>query len=65
MEITIKFHTDNAAFDEDPQGEVERLLSHATVTITDVIYSPSQNTTATAMLRDSNGNRVGEIKFKR
>jgi hypothetical protein len=65
MEITIKFHTDNAAFDDDPQGEVERILSHATVTIVDVICSPSQDTTATAMIRDSNGNRVGEIKFER
>jgi len=50
--MKIEFDTDNAAFEEDLAGEVDRILRH-------VAHEVRVGLT-TGHVRDVNGNRVGE-----
>ena len=56
MNIEIYIKTDNAAFQEDKDQEVERILLEAVNKITDGFDH--------GYLRDYNGNRVGEFNIK-
>lgn len=56
MKIEININTDNAAFQEEKDQEVERLLLEAVNKITDGFGH--------GYLRDYNGNRVGEFNIK-
>lgn len=56
MTITIKIQTANAAFRENGDGEVFRIINDAVERIR------RDGFTVNAPLRDSNGNTVGSVK---
>jgi hypothetical protein len=51
MKVVINIKTDNAAFEDDPEAEVKRILIQA------VMDTATGNREGN--LRDSNGNKVG------
>lgn len=51
MKVVINIKTDNAAFENDPEGEVKRILIQA---VRDTVTGNRDGN-----LRDSNGNKVG------
>jgi hypothetical protein len=55
LEITVKFRTENAAFKDDGEFEVNRVLEEAKR----IIKDPSGG----QLLRDSNGNTVGYVTW--
>ena len=57
MTITIKIDTGNAAFEDNKEEEVKRILTHwmATDTITE---------SGSIRLRDYNGNTVGSVTVR-
>lgn len=62
MKLTIEFDMDNAAFADDPQREPARILNQLAYVIEaghmDMIPD------AYMILRDINGNKVGEARVK-
>lgn len=60
MTLKIEIEMDNAAFEEDPQGEPARILRHAA----NVIGAGNMGMVAEANmnLRDINGNKVGQAE---
>jgi hypothetical protein len=54
MTITIRLKTDNAAFEDDREGELLRIFGQAALAV--VQYGASRKS-----LRDSNGNTVGSV----
>lgn len=59
MKFTLAFDCDNAAFGDDPRPEVARILG--------VIARQASNYVVEchpAIIRDVNGNRVGEWSFR-
>ena len=65
MKITITFETDNAAFEDDFQGEIRHLLAQARDGIfaqldgTEGCWKPEPGEHP---LRDINGNKVGKVE---
>ena len=57
MHVQIGFKTDNAAFTDYPEGEIELLLNE--------IISKLHQGFNVGIIRDSNGNRVGKWYFGR
>ena len=53
--VTITINTDNAAFEDDPWGEVASILESIATTMRDYQYLVSEK------VRDSNGNTCGSI----
>lgn len=56
MQFRLTIDTDNAAFDDDPAGEISRMLHD----IADIVVGPHGHTTS---ILDVNGNRVGSWKW--
>jgi len=58
MKLKLSLNTDNAAFDDNPQAEMARILRDAAHMI-----EADAGLTFTVLL-DFNGNRCGELKIK-
>lgn len=56
MGLKLHIETDNAAFSECPEGEIARILR-------DLAKRIEANASHYIVLRDSNGNRVGECEI--
>lgn len=54
MQIVIEFSCDNAAFEDDFEGEIKLVLSRAQKAIDRGFHE-------TAPLYDTNGNRIGSV----
>lgn len=63
--VSMKFETNNAAFDDDMLGEIEATFSRALDKIKDVYYSQELKEDSTFILkfRDTNGNTIGDVKL--
>lgn len=55
MKFSLTIESDNAAFENDPQGEISRILRELHDEI-DSGYAPE-------IVRDYNGNIVGTVKY--
>ena len=56
--VSIKFNTDNAAFDEENRNdEIYRILSKLAIDISSGLQDESTT------IRDINGNRIGVVEF--
>lgn len=64
MKITIEFHTDNAAFEENLTLEIREVLERASSKVVWMVTTP-EHYRCTSKLRDSNGNTVGTVKGER
>lgn len=62
MTITIKINTENAAFEDDRDGELTRILTAAIARLTHN-GSPYWRT-CPLTLHDSNGNTVGSVTVR-
>ena len=60
MTITITICTDNAAFEDDPESEVARILAAYARQLADGLT----NLSFARKLRDINGNTVGSVEVK-
>lgn len=60
MKITIKFDTDNAAFEDASHLESGRVLRRVAERIE---THPGLRAGDSITLRDSNGNTIGEVRF--
>lgn len=61
MQVTININCDNAAFEDNAEGEVVRILS----TISENILSYGiQDAPYTYAIKDINGNRCGVMEVK-
>ena len=60
--FTVKIRTDNAAFAEDRNGEVARILRELADRLADQ-YGNGHNAADLHMLTDLNGNTVGRAAF--
>lgn len=58
MLIEIRFRTENAAFADEPEAEIRRVMAEA-ARIAMVIHGASED--EAAPLRDSNGNTIGSV----
>lgn len=58
--ITIKINMDNAAFEDDPQGEVIRILGQVIGKINHGLCVAD----AEGKLRDTNGNTCGSVEIE-
>lgn len=61
MKIAISFDTENAAFADDMEGEVGRIMEQVYAKVMTHATSPSGQTHQ-YKLRDSNGNSVGTME---
>jgi hypothetical protein len=62
--VKIEFTTDNAAFDDDPAGEVARVLHELAFKINDRQWTEEESrSTQQFPLFDINGNTVGSCKI--
>lgn len=60
MTVRIKIDCDNAAFEDDPAGELGRILTSASL----LLFKNWDGTVGNGFpLRDSNGNTVGEVEI--
>ncbi len=59
MQLTIRITCDNAAFEDDPIGEIERVLKQLVFRLGEDRYASERGTTG--KLLDSNGYPVGEF----
>lgn len=57
MDIVIRINADNAAFDEDPQEELLKVLTQAAIKLEQLPLGGS------VKLKDSNGNSCGSIEI--
>jgi hypothetical protein len=55
MHVNITFETDGAAFEDDFEGEIARILAQVRAAIL-------SNDPHNALLRDTNGNTVGTVE---
>lgn len=66
--VTITFETDNAAFEDEPELEVDRLLRQARIKVfAQLARAPGCVCTAPEAgdkLLDSNGNTVGKVEVQ-
>lgn len=62
--VTIDFHTENAAFDENMLGEIGHVLMQARDKATARIESGNDRDYVGTM-RDTNGNTVGTVHVRR
>ena len=59
MQATVKIDMDNAAFADNPEGEIADILSSAAVIIADAYHADRR---AEQAALDSNGNQVALIR---
>jgi hypothetical protein len=59
MQLTIRITCDNAAFEDDPIGEIERVLKQLVFRLGEDRYASQRGTSG--KLLDSNGNSVGDF----
>ena len=59
MQLTIRITCDNAAFEDDPIGEIERVLKQLVFRLGEDRYASQHG--ASGKLLDSNGNSVGDF----
>jgi len=62
MQLTIRITCDNAAFQDDPIGEIERVLKQLAFRLGEDRYAAERGTSG--KLLDSNGYPVGEFVLK-
>ena len=61
MELTIRITCDNAAFEDDPIGEIERVLKQLVFRLGEDRYASERGTSG--KLLDSNGYPVGDFEL--
>ena len=59
MQLTIRITCDNAAFEDDPIGEIERVLKQLVFRLGENRYAAERGTSG--KLLDSNGYTVGDF----
>ncbi len=59
MQLTIRITCDNPAFEDDPIGEIERVLKQLVFRLGEDRYASQRG--ASGELFDSNGNSVGDF----
>ena len=67
MKVTLEINCDGAAFDEDPIGEIRRILSKAPMKVLNQLRRPESlcdAPEASDKLLDINGNTVGFVRVE-
>lgn len=63
MQFRISINVDNGAFEDNPEGEIEKILERAIDRLYDLAW-PGDEVGEGISLLDSNGNRVGFMRYE-
>lgn len=65
MRVTITFTTDNDAFTQDLETEIDRTLNRVKNRLYEHVREQVSNSDVEFAIRDTNGNRIGECRIEK